>query len=347
MECEFPFAATPLGQRREALEAYLEGEALCDHGENASGTRRLRDAFRLAWEVSSEEWPQWALALRREILGEPCVVVSAAPLLADVEAALNWQPEIGATWSVTGVAAALRSRSVAVLDALFDRDDMARAREELRRASQNGMLHPARVGAVADGPTAQPSSAIRSDRIAWVHAAEDCQWQSVRVLAARLDALVRELRSECDELLGDVRAREKIMVAAYGPGDAFAKHADNHCVLGSHRSGSHCTSRVLSAVLYLAPSDWRPGSAAGCDGGSLRIYRPAAAAAAHRITPDLADEEDNDVLVEIAPIEGRLVLFLSDLRCPHEVLPVLQAGRERYSMITWFTNTIEDGGSVV
>jgi len=120
-----------------------------------------------------------------------------------------------------------------------------------------------------------------------------------------------------------------------------------HCVLGSHRSGSHCTSRVLSAVLYLAPSDWRPGSAAGCDGGSLRIYRPAAAAAAHRITPDLADEEDNDVLVEIAPIEGRLVLFLSDLRCPHEVLPVLQAGRERYSMITWFTNTIEDGGSVV
>ena len=46
----------------------------------------------------------------------------------------------------------------------------------------------------------------------------------------------------------DVNGRERVMVAAYGKGDAFARHTDNHCLRGK---GSHCNDRVLSAIVYL------------------------------------------------------------------------------------------------
>ena len=53
------------------------------------------------------------------------------------------------------------------------------------------------------------------------------------------------------------------------------------------------------------------------------------------------DDADGDVLAEILPVPDRCVLFLADLRCPHEVLPVTRKDGERYSAITWYT-TEED-----
>ena len=38
---------------------------------------------------------------------------------------------------------------------------------------------------------------------------------------------------------------------------------------------------------------------------------------------------------DVAPLDGRLVLFWSDSRCPHEVLP---AHRERYAVSVWFSD---------
>jgi len=347
MEHEFPFKATAPAQQRAAIEAYLEGEQLCDRGDCVLGAKRLREACRIAWELSSEEWPSWALVLRAELLGEPLPATSSAPLLSDLATALNWQPELStASTSAAGIAAALRTRSVAVIDSLIDDIALlARARDECRRASESGVLQPARVATVADGPTGEASPATRSDRIAWVGSQpqEDDAWPAVGALAARLDALVRDVRTAAQDVLGAVQGRERVMVAAYGQGDAFAKHSDNHCVRGV---GAHCTARVLSAVIYLSPADWVPGASDGADGGSLRLYRPAAAAAEHHrerpTRPSDEDDLDDDVLVEVAPLCGRVVLFLSDLRCPHEVLPVLRPARERFSMITWYTSGDRD-----
>ena len=66
----------------------------------------------------------------------------------------------------------------------------------------------------------------------------------------------------------------------------------------------------------------------------------------HKDEPEVPAESESDILVDIAPLPGRLVLFRSDLRCPHEVLPVLQASRERYSFITWYTRSGPGAGSV-
>ena len=38
---------------------------------------------------------------------------------------------------------------------------------------------------------------------------------------------------------------------------------------------------------------------------------------------------------DVAPLGGRLLLFWSDSRCPHEVLP---AHRERYAVSIWFSD---------
>lgn len=68
-------------------------------------------------------------------------------------------------------------------------------------------------------------------------------------------------------------------------------------------------SRVVSTVLYLSPG-WQPG-----DGGELVLYNE-------------AEEE----IERVAPVAGRLVLFLSE-DFPHEVLPTR---RTRCSLTGWY-----------
>ena len=75
----------------------------------------------------------------------------------------------------------------------------------------------------------------------------------------------------------------------------------------------------------MSPNDWDGAAHGGC----LRLYRP--------IDDDGRDGDEDDVLVDVAPVADRLVLFLSDLRCPHEVLAIQRSdGQERYSAITWY-----------
>ena len=46
MEFDTPWAPTPPSERLAAVRAYVEGEALCDAGDYAAGTLRLRAAGR-------------------------------------------------------------------------------------------------------------------------------------------------------------------------------------------------------------------------------------------------------------------------------------------------------------
>ncbi|WP_372870403.1 2OG-Fe(II) oxygenase [Shewanella sp.] len=88
--------------------------------------------------------------------------------------------------------------------------------------------------------------------------------------------------------------------ALYRPGAFYKKHVD--ALKGSQ-------NRILTTVFFMNP-DWQASH-----GGFLNLY----------------DEQDN-LLENIAPQAGRLVIFLSE-RFPHEVLPTTV---DRASIAGWF-----------
>ena len=164
--------------------------------------------------------------------------------------------------------------------------------------------------------------AARSDYIAWDLPGFD-------ELSRRVDALVRALRERKPTLLGAISARQRPMVARYGYGDAFARHVDNNCCRGQ---GELCNGRVLTTVYYMQEPDWD----AETDGGCLRLFgsqQPLGEPMDTAATP-LAD--DTPARLDVAPLMDRLVLFLSDFRCPHEVLPVRRREVNRFGATIWY-----------
>jgi Rps23 Pro-64 3,4-dihydroxylase Tpa1-like proline 4-hydroxylase len=89
----------------------------------------------------------------------------------------------------------------------------------------------------------------------------------------------------------------------------------------------HCDNpdkngRILTAILYLNPN-WSEG-----DGGELQLTQTRVSGA------DIAQQDEQRCVV-IPPLMNRLLLFWSDRRCPHEVLP---AAKHRYAVTTWYFN---------
>ena len=351
MEVEFPFRPTfEPTQRRAAVCAYVTGERLCDAGNHAAGIKKLKEAQVLAWELSWERWPSWAEAIHAEMTGGTPTSQTGRPFDS------TWAPSVSllprepaeAWWRAPAqtIADELCRRNVVVLDHFAGEVLAGLAREEAARASAEGLLEPARVRNADNPATHTGSAATRSDRLCWASLDEE-RWAAVGKVNQRTDGLIACLRSCVCPPLAGIKGRERVMVAAYGHGDAFARHSDNHCIGGN---GPHCNPRVLTAVYYMSPDDWQPAMHGGC----LRLYKPldAGNVAYHSVGHDGRREEgdhdgnrggdedgdeDGDVLLEVAPVADRLVLFLSDLRCPHEVLAIKRAdGAERYSAITWY-----------
>lgn len=100
--------------------------------------------------------------------------------------------------------------------------------------------------------------------------------------------------------------------ARYAPGAFYRRHLDAFAGGG--------TNRVLSTVLYLNPA-WGAD-----DGGEMLLYA----------------DDGREVLERLAPVYGRLAVFLSE-RFPHEVLPTR---RTRYSVAGWFRVNGSLGGQV-
>lgn len=134
---------------------------------------------------------------------------------------------------------------------------------------------------------------IRSDQIEW--------WEATSLTPVQ-NSFVQKL-----DLLREACNRELFLglfdweghYAHYDVGAYYEKHLDRFEV---------DDRRTLSTVFYLNES-WESQQ-----GGQLVVYPPKAAPRA------------------ILPLQGRLVVFLSD-RIPHEVKP---AGRERLSVTGWF-----------
>jgi len=275
---------SPPEVRAAAMEEYVAGESLCDAKQVEGGLLRLRAAYRLAWELDAEPWPQWADDMHTRLLAGLTAAPDDAPIpLLDSNTSLL-QPsmarlrcpqhrEDGSWWSSAAamrtIHATLRQRSFVVLDGFAGAADAAALRAAGRAACVTGLLQPA---------CSRSREHARSEHIAW-------DPPGFSKLSSRTDTLLRALRTletaagtdsepagegggavEGSALgLRSVFGRQRLMFSRYGCSDFFSRHVDNNCTAAG---GPLCNPRVLTAVYYMQ-TEW-PNTHGGC----LRLFRP-------------------------------------------------------------------------
>lgn len=100
-------------------------------------------------------------------------------------------------------------------------------------------------------------------------------------------------------------------------------------------------------AIYYVNKEWRRA-----DGGALRLYlrnhcRPVRRAGddfveQERQRAEGGEEEPVEVYCDVEPVADRLVLFMSDGRTPHEVLPT---HKDRFAVTVWFWDPEEKRAS--
>lgn len=145
--------------------------------------------------------------------------------------------------------------------------------------------------------------AVRGDRMT-VLDTQDPRLSMLPYLMKHTDMLVQFMAQYCNIAeLKAVAHRSRPMFAVYpGGGARYMRHVDNPDGNG----------RVLTCLYYLNPC-WRVEEHGGC----LRLWKADGSRAAATIAPAL----------------DRVVVFWSDSRVPHEVLP---SNRERMALSVWF-----------
>ena len=133
-----------------------------------------------------------------------------------------------------------------------------------------------------------------------------------------LDGTVHALCCNISDLKNRVINRGNLMVSCYEPDAFYISHVDN-----PNQNG-----RILTALLYLNPL-WEDG-----DGGELRIHR--CECKTHSDTLDGGCDGDQCILIQ--PVINRLLLFWSDKRNLHEVLPTT---KNRYAVSCWYQDVKE------
>lgn len=274
--------------------------------------------------------------------------------------------------SAEAIAFSLDEHGFAVMDGFLGSPAASLLRDHSLTAWSEGRFRPSRTRRQPAGeddgsvPLVQ-ERASRSDYITF-------DPPGMGALSSTLEALVCALR-DASASCATITCRQRPMVARYGFGDglcdardsnlfesipepvswppvcgrillvprvlfAFARgraselsplpsvsvrHVDNHCVEGQ---GPHCNGRLLTAVYYMQPGEWDARE----DGGCLRIF----GAQDPPCDTGMECPAATPARYDVSPMGDRLVLFFSDHRCPHEVLPVRRAGAERFAATVWF-----------
>jgi SM-20-related protein len=188
----------------------------------------------------------------------------------------------------------LSSSGIAIRDQFISDAEVHALRECAHARESRGEFAPARIG----GQGAQQRRAgIRGDFTCWLR---EPLLPMELVLLRRLEELRLQLNREAFLGLFEL----ELHYAKYPPGSAYGRHVDQP--LGN-------SQRRVSLVLYLNP-DWQR-----TDGGVLRIHGE-------------KDGRENDGFIDIEPLGGRLVCFVTSAR-EHEVL---EARRERLGISGWF-----------
>ncbi|ELW1729688.1 2OG-Fe(II) oxygenase [Vibrio fluvialis] len=139
----------------------------------------------------------------------------------------------------------------------------------------------------------QRETTIRSDKIQWL---SQNMAQPVQDYLERMEQIRQAVNRDFFLGLFEYEAH----FAKYEQGDFYKKHLD------AFRGQEN---RKLTTVFYMNEA-WQPA-----DGGELKIYNL-----------------DDQLIDTIAPVAGRLVVFLSE-KFPHEVLPT---HADRVSIAGWF-----------
>jgi SM-20-related protein len=156
------------------------------------------------------------------------------------------------------------------------------------------------------------STKVRGDSIYWLNESEasPAQQSYFDEMEILRNGLNRHLYLGLDEL--------ESHLAHYPIGAGYKKHIDRFRL----HDNAYLPQRQISCILYLN-KDWLLE-----EGGYLRLY----------LNEETLDDGNVTAASEldIAPIAGRLVMFLSDTFY-HEVLP---ASRNRMSLTGWFLNRL-------
>jgi len=180
-----------------------------------------------------------------------------------------------------------------IIDRFLPAAEITTLADEAQSMQRQGEFRLAQVGS---GTQQEQHPEIRNDRIHWLTPG------SLSPAQQHYFDLIEALRLHLNRRLFLGLFEFEGFMAIYPPGSFYQKHWDRF---------EGMPHRMVTAILYLNES-WQQS-----DGGILRLY--------------LKGEEDGSSFLDIEPIGGRLVLFLSG-RFPHEVMP---ANRDRLSLTGW------------
>jgi SM-20-related protein len=200
----------------------------------------------------------------------------------------------------------ISDRGFCVMDNFLSPSVIDTLASEVLVLQDSALLHAANTGRAQT----TVNTKFRGDSIYWINEAESSPAQQIY-----LDEMER-LRKELNRHLYLGLDALESHLALYPIGAGYQKHLDRF----KANDSSQLPQRQISCILYLN-KDWLEE-----DGGYLRLYLN-------------ADDATDGIVatapsLDIAPIAGRLVMFLSGTFY-HEVLP---ANRARMSLTGWFLN---------
>ena len=226
-------------------------------------------------------------------------------------------------------------------------------------ANRGGSAQSGRVGS-GEG-SGSSASALRSDRSMWARPGAKLA-PAIEVYVRRADDLVAALRggayhgdghdarpASAEDAAQRARLalrltthRSDAMLAVYPRGGAkYVRHTDNVC--DPVGVGSRCNGRRLTVVYYLnAPEEEQQQQEQQHDheqrqqqGLDVERQPPRGLFASGALRLFATGAIDSEPRVDVEPLVDRLVLFWSDARVPHAVLPTGPSA-DRYATTLWY-----------
>lgn len=186
-----------------------------------------------------------------------------------------------------------------VMDDFVAKETIGALMHEVMILKNSAMMHEAGTGRTHKAINPH----LRGDIIYWLNEAETTTAQ--QAYFSQMEALRLSLNQSLYLGLFGLESH----LALYPTGTGYKKHIDRF-----KGNSKNQPVRQISCILYLN-EDWLDEN-----GGHLRLYM------------NKKNHSNNESNIDIAPIGGRLVVFLSDIFY-HEVLP---ANRDRASLTGWF-----------
>ncbi|GMH95648.1 hypothetical protein TrVE_jg13886 [Triparma verrucosa] len=207
--------------------------------------------------------------------------------------------------SLQTISSHLHTEGYCVIDDFLTLEHGSLIAEEVKRAYTNGKLPD--LGVITDGRdgsnTSTVNQTVRGDYIGWFSPSVSEGWSK-----EGLPDYVTKLNTVLDQMkvftegkgIQNLVSRSRAMVTCYPKGGRYTKHVDN--------GGMRGNGRRLTALLYLNEEEVS---------GELKVYAAGGSQCKEIISPSMC----------------RVVLFWSDSRVPHEVLP---STGERFCVTIWF-----------